>query len=1149
MLRRVAPAVLVALATLISVAADAAPPADASPSVLVVGSVNVDIIIPVGRLPSRGETLTARAPAHSTALGGKGANQAVAAARLARPGAGAALLCQFGNDSHAVELEAALAREGVDVSACGRAGLPSGQGVVMLEPDGTASSVVLAGSNAAFPQEAPAALGRLLRGAGAVLLQQEVPEHVNEAAAAAAAAAGVPVLLDAGGEDRMPSSKLLRLVDFLSPNESELSRLTGLPTGTDEAAAAAAAALLARGARAVLATLGERGALLLLANGTVLRQPPLPVPGGVVVDATAAGDAFRAAFAVGVTEGWTLAECLRLAAAAGAVAASRMGAAPSLPSRAEAEALAASESGAAGAAGAGASASDAGAPDAAAVEGRGSCGAGAGPPPPCLAPSPRLTPVACPLEFASRLNSMSARRDLAAPADGGDDVLGWISRQARVRGLSLVNLNHPEHTAGHTPAGLRAALRAAGLRAGAVNLRFSGERFRRGALSSPEPGAREAAAALAAEGCRWAAELGARDVMDYVAAWRRAVEGFRRWADACPPGVRVSLEFKPTDESTRHAVVPTTGAALLLAREVDRPSFGLTLDLGHLLAAGENPAQSVALAAAVGKLFGLHLNDAHVKLGAEDGLAFASVNPLGALELVRWLQRSGYDGHIYFDTFPRKASGLRGRKERRGRGAAVHWDASARAATAAGGRRVGRGRGRPLRAPSLCAPHALRHSPCTTWTKQEDPVREAELNVRRFKALWARAARLAAVGIDRFAESHDALGALELLEAEEGVEEGRGAERAAHASAADVRNSVKARGWVWHHGIVVSAGAGASAEVVSHSPWTGVVQEPLEQFSGGGPVVKVAHAPGALPYAPEEVAVRAAAAVGATDYHLLFWNCESFATWCCTGRAASAQVSRAGHAALAAAAALGMLPGLAVVVPASFALFAAGFLMVDAGGLADLKSLHSLPTVQEMQGHFVDTLGSVEQIASLLSTAAEGLRDRFCSLNNTADVVIPGSKLPTMLFGPSVEIRLKGPSCNLTSHGNLTCASHSLSVARTPAKLVGKHHSAEAFWEGSCIAGKKFGEETTEVLYNGYGKEGKDGGHVHFASLDAFAAALQRDGSALWGLPDLRVAGGAAAAGGAQAGGPSGGAAAATQGLAGLLRAAGWQVTEGSVEV
>lgn len=184
-----------------------------------------------------------------------------------------------------------------------------------------------------------------------------------------------------------------------------------------------------------------------------------------------------------------------------------------------------------------------------------------------------------------------------------------------------------------------------------------------------------------------------------MATWRRAVASYRAAADACTD-LRLSLEFKPTDESTRFSVVASTGAALLLAREVDRSNFGLTLDLGHLFMAGENPAQSAALVAAEGRLFGLHLGDGHSRLGAEDGLAFASVHENAALEFVAELQRARYAGHIYFDTFPRN----------------------------------------------------------------EDPVREAAYNVRRFRRLWQRALRLREAGLDTALARHDALATLELLE-------------------------------------------------------------------------------------------------------------------------------------------------------------------------------------------------------------------------------------------------------------------------------------------------------------------------------------------------------------------------------------------------
>lgn len=152
------------------------------PSILVVGSLNIDIIIKVGRLPTSGETITAESPAAATAVGGKGANQAVAVARLSAIGAGRTrFICRFGNDSYAAALEAALVEEGVDVSGCKRVGLPSGQGVVLLQADGTATSIVLGGSNAAFekvgslhPKEPP---DKARHRAAKSCLKSQVPCH------------------------------------------------------------------------------------------------------------------------------------------------------------------------------------------------------------------------------------------------------------------------------------------------------------------------------------------------------------------------------------------------------------------------------------------------------------------------------------------------------------------------------------------------------------------------------------------------------------------------------------------------------------------------------------------------------------------------------------------------------------------------------------------------------------------------------------------------------------------------------------------------------------------------------------------------------------------------------------------------------------
>lgn len=310
--------------------------------VLVVGSLNADIILEIDRLPRRGETLGARKPDTGYMVpGGKGANQAVATARLsAGTGRRAQFVCQLGNDSHAGTLEKVLLDNGLDISACGRADSPSGQAFIFLEADGSNSILIVGGSNVAWPGAAKDQPGlHLIQGASALMLQKEIPEHVNEAMAEAAAKAGVAVVQDVGGEDRPFSDKLLKNLTYICPNETELERLTGMPTATEEQVVAAAKALKKKGVKNVLVTLGADGALLLSESGHVYRQSNFAVPGGKVVDTTGAGDCFRAAFTLALVEGRPPQECLKFAAAAGAITVSRMGAIPSLPTRQEVESL------------------------------------------------------------------------------------------------------------------------------------------------------------------------------------------------------------------------------------------------------------------------------------------------------------------------------------------------------------------------------------------------------------------------------------------------------------------------------------------------------------------------------------------------------------------------------------------------------------------------------------------------------------------------------------------------------------------------------------------------------------------------------------------------------------------------------------------
>ena len=739
-MRRAAALRVAALLALVACAAAGAAASKRAPLV-VVGSINLDVTAHLERLPALGETVTALRSSPTLALGGKGANQAVAAARLGR-GTGRApprFAGRLGDDAHAAWLRAQLAAEGLDAARCAGApeGTASGQGLVLLDAQGAATSVVLGGANAdgwpaddvALQREADALVTGSAAGtdsgsegdnggrAALLMLQREVPERVNVAVAAAAAREGLPVLLDAGGEASQPSAALLTHVDYLMPNESELERMTGMPAGDDDAALAAARALLARWVaqtgggddkpRHVLATLGDRGALLLTRRGgggeTVTWQPAAPLPGGVVVDATAAGDAFRAAFAVALAEGAPAEGALGFAAAAGAIAASRHGAAPSLPTRREVDALAMLAPPASAPQACSAEPASAASPPPVASDGQGGGDGGDG-----------GDGDAFPLRFASRLNSMRSRRDLAGPAAGADDVLGWVARQGTVAGLSSVYFNYPQHLRGLVPSDVRDALRGAGLAAAGVAMRFPEPEFLRGAFSAPEAATRAAAVALAAEGCAWAAALGGDELVvwspydgydyhlaaNYSAAWADTVAAFRQLTDACPDSVRVSVEWKPSDAASRFSFVPNTAAALLLAAAVDRPRFGVTLDVGHALLAGENPAASAALAADAGRLFGVQLGDAHSRLGAEDGLAFAAVHEAASLELLHWLRRQRYAGRLYFDTFPAR----------------------------------------------------------------EDPVAEAELNIRRVKALWRRSRRLQAAGIEAAMDAQDAMAAMLLLE-------------------------------------------------------------------------------------------------------------------------------------------------------------------------------------------------------------------------------------------------------------------------------------------------------------------------------------------------------------------------------------------------
>ncbi len=293
-----------------------------APRLVVAGSVNLDLVVRTARFPAPGETLTGAG--FATYGGGKGANQAVAAARL---GARVAFVGAVGDDPFGAELRAGLAREGLELDGLAvDAALPSGVAVITVRRDGENQIVVAPGANAALDAAAVAAR---LPGADALLLQLEVPLTAVIAAARAAREAGVRTVLNAAPARDLPG-ELLAGLDVLVVNRVEAAQLAG----GDAEPAALAERLLARGVRAVVLTLGADGAMWRDADGLLVQRVE-PVE---VVDTTGAGDAFCGALATRLAEGASAGEALRFACAAGALACAGAGAQPALPRRAEVDA-------------------------------------------------------------------------------------------------------------------------------------------------------------------------------------------------------------------------------------------------------------------------------------------------------------------------------------------------------------------------------------------------------------------------------------------------------------------------------------------------------------------------------------------------------------------------------------------------------------------------------------------------------------------------------------------------------------------------------------------------------------------------------------------------------------------------------------------
>lgn len=302
-------------------------------TVLVVGSLNMDQIFRLPRLPRPGESMLAGDVI--TAPGGKGANQAVAAARM---GAHVRMVGRVGGDPFGGSLRQSLAAAGVDVSGLRTsADAPTGTALIMLV-EGVDNSIVVA----------PGANGRVALAdldavdwseVGVLLVQFEIPLAVTAEAMRRARQAGALVILDPAPPQPCPPD-LLALAHILTPNETEAEALTGVAVTDLASAEQAGRKLLSGSEQRVIVKLGDEGALICTQSGSQ-HWPSVPVS---VVDTTAAGDAFCGALAAAYAGGETLANAVKFGCAAGALATTKMGAEPSLPTKEEIEKLVLSSS-------------------------------------------------------------------------------------------------------------------------------------------------------------------------------------------------------------------------------------------------------------------------------------------------------------------------------------------------------------------------------------------------------------------------------------------------------------------------------------------------------------------------------------------------------------------------------------------------------------------------------------------------------------------------------------------------------------------------------------------------------------------------------------------------------------------------------------
>ncbi|MBZ9780859.1 ribokinase [Pseudomonas sp. REP124] len=298
--------------------------------VVVIGSLNMDLVTRAPRLPRGGETLIGQS--FATVSGGKGANQAVAAARL---GAQVSMVGCVGSDAYGAELRAALMAEQIDCQAVSTVAGSTGVALIVVDDNSQNAIVIVAGANGELTPALIGCFDQVLQAADVIICQLEVPYATVGHALKRGRELGKTVILNPAPASGPLPADWYANIDYLIPNESEASALSGLPVDSRETAETAATRLIEMGAGKVIITLGAQGALF--ADGQRFEHSPAPTV--KAVDTTAAGDTFVGGFAAALASGKSEAEAIRFGQVAAALSVTRAGAQPSIPTLSEVQAF------------------------------------------------------------------------------------------------------------------------------------------------------------------------------------------------------------------------------------------------------------------------------------------------------------------------------------------------------------------------------------------------------------------------------------------------------------------------------------------------------------------------------------------------------------------------------------------------------------------------------------------------------------------------------------------------------------------------------------------------------------------------------------------------------------------------------------------